>query len=266
MRRDLLSRLRTNGVFYLLGALLLLLGIPLYQLLILTPLSYNLALNATAAGNFTPYLNWIATHNLLFLLYRILLVLAYALVLTLPFSLFRIIIAQELLDQREREEQEGAETDVPAAEAWRGKGFAVIAAWAGLFGLIAYILGTLGSTTYLFFASNGFTLSTPVPGNFTPIASIFSIISNTVGTGLLALSTLFFGAFIARRGLQLWPGSWVAFAYMALAVAALLSGAAVEVASAPVTGQAALVAPATILFALWVGWLGFMLVRLKPET
>lgn len=263
MRRNLLTRLRTNGVSYLLGALLLLLGIPLYQLLILTPLSYSLALNATEAGNFTPYLNWIATHNLPFLFYRVLLVLAYALLLTLPFSLFRIIVAQELMDQREREEQAGEET---AAEAWRGKGFAVIAAWAGLFGLIAYILGTLGSTTYLLFVSNGFTLSTPAPGNFTIIASTFSIISNTVGTGLLALSTLFFGAFIARRGLQLWPENWVAFAYMALAVAALLSGASVEVASAPASGQAALVAPATILFALWVCWLGFTLVRLKPET
>ena len=264
MRRNLLTRLRTDGFFYLLSALLLLLGIPLYQLLILAPLSYSLALNATEAGNFTPYLNWIATHSLPFLLYRVLLVLAYTLLLTLPFSLFRIIVAQELMDQREREEQAGEETAV--AEAWRGKGFAVIAAWAGLFGLIAYILGTVGSTTYLLFVSNGFTLSTPVPGNFTTIASIFSIISNTVGTGLLALSTLFFGAFIARRGLQLWPGSWVTFAYMALAVAALLSGAAVEVASVPASGQAALVAPATVLFALWVCWLGFMLVRLKPEA
>src|SRR5579885_2763513 len=266
MRRNLLTRLRTNGIFYLLGALLLLLVIPLYQLLVLTPLSYSLALNATEAGNFTPYLSWIASHIIPFLLYRLLLVITYAVLLTLPFSLFRIIIAQELMDQREREEQEGAEADATLAEAWRGKGFVVIAAWAGLFGLIVYILGTLGSTIYLLFVSNGFTPSTPVPGSFTTVASIFSIISNTVGTGLIALSTLFFGAFIARRGLQLWPGIWVAFAYVALAVAALLSGAAVEVAGAPVTGQAALVAPATIVFALWVFWLGFMLVRLKPEA
>lgn len=263
MRRNLLSRLRTNGALDLTSALLLLLAIPLYQGLILTPLSYGPALSGTAAGNFTPYLNWIGTHTIPFLIYRVLLVLAYALLLTLPFSLFRIIIAQELMDQREQEETD-SEDELPA-EAWRGKGFAVLAAWAGLFGLIAYIMGTLGSTTYLLFVSNGFTLSTPVPGNFTIVASIFSLISNTLGTGLLALSTLFFGAFIARRGLQLWPGIWVAFAYLGLAVAALLSGAAVEVASAPVTAQAALVAPATVLFALWVGWLGLMLVRLKPE-
>lgn len=264
MKRNLLSRLRTNGILYLFGALLLLVGIPLYQVLILTPLGLGIALNATEAGFFAPYLNWIGNHSSQFLLYRVLLVLAYALLLTLPFSLFRIIVAQEIISQQGEKEQESLDGMPP--DAWRGKGFAVIAAWGGLFGLIAYIMGTLGSTSYLLFVSNGFTMRTPIPGSFTTLVSIFSILSNTVGVGLLALSTLFFGAIIARGGLNLWPGIWVALGYVALAVAALLSGSAVAVVSAPATGQAALTAPATILFALWVLWLGVMLVRLRPEA
>jgi hypothetical protein len=89
--------------------------------------------------------------------------------------------------------------------------------------------------------------------------------ANTVGIGLLALAALFFGAMIARRGLHLWPGIWVAFGYTSLAVAALFSGSAIGVASAPATGQASLTTPAVLLFALWVLWFSIMLVRLKPE-
>jgi len=52
---------------------------------------------------------------------------------------------------------------------------------------------------------------------------------------------------------------------MALALAALFSASAVEVASAPGSGQGLLSTPAILLFALWVLWFGVMLVRLKPE-
>jgi hypothetical protein len=286
MKRNLLSRLRSNGLYYLIGALLLLLGIPLYQSLFLAPLGYSSALMATSTGHFSAYLTWISNHSIQFIIYRILLVAAFASLLTLPFSLFRIIVAQEIMGQQERaeEEQAGEEADgeeVTADEpedeeqsateamppyAWRGKGFAVIAAWAGLFGLIAYILGTVASTLYLVIVSSGFTPNTPVPSAFSTFSSIFSIITNTVGVGLLALATLFFGAIIARSGRNLWPDVWIAFGYAALAVAALLSGSAVAVTTAPTAGQATLTAPAVLLFSLWVLWLGFMLMRLKPEA
>ncbi len=71
---------------------------------------------------------------------------------------------------------------------------------------------------------------------------------------------------IARGGRNLWPGIWVAFGYGAIAVTALLSGSAVGVASAPGAGQAPLTTPAIFLLGLWTGWLGSMLLRLKPEA
>jgi hypothetical protein len=199
-----------------------------------------------------------------------LLVVAFLLLVTLPFTLFRIIVAQEILGQQEEEREEEASTETSEtggmpAYAWRGKGFAVVAAWLGLFGLVIYIVGTIASTLYFMIASSGFTERSP--GSSVPAtpAGTFSLVTNTFGIGLLALATLFFGAIIARSGRSLWPGIWVAFGYVALAVAALLSGSAVAVASAPLQSQATLTSPAILLFALWVLWLGIMLVRLRPE-
>jgi hypothetical protein len=273
MKHDLLSRLRLSGWYYLLGALILLLGVPFYQLLVLNPLDYNAILSNQGNSHFAVYLTWISNHTLQYMIYRCLLIAAFVLLLTLPFNLFRIIVAQEIVDQQERADEERDQDDEDDQDeteqtgedgmppyAWRGKGFAVIAAWAGLSGLVAYILGAVIGTLYVLVVSK----NTPVPDSFTILYNIFSITSNTLGIGLLALSTLFFGALIARRGRNLWPMVWILFGYMALAVAALLSGSAVAVAGAP-GEQATLTTPAFLLFGLWVVWLGIMLVRLKPE-
>ncbi len=280
-KRNLLSRLRLSGWYYLAGALLLLVGVPLYQLLVLNPLNYGSTLSARGTNHFAAYLAWIGAHTPQFLFYRVLLIVAFALLLTLPFNLFRIIVAQEIVGQqdraeekRQRGEQEDQEQDEDEEEngqdgmpphAWRGKGFVIIAAWAGLAGLIAYLLGAIVGNLYLIIVGHGFTPGTAVPGSFTVLYSIFSLLSNTVGAGLLALSTLFFGAMIARSGRNLWPTTWVFFGYLAIAVTALLSGSAVAIASAPTQGEATLTTPAMLLFGVWVVWLGVMLVRLKPE-
>jgi len=269
MKRNLLSRLRLSGWYYLIGALLLLLGVPLYQLLVLNPSHYSATLSTQGNSHFAFYLAWISTHILQYIIYRILLIAAFALLLTLPFNLFRIIVAQEIIDQQERAQEEQDEEgqdgeDGMPAYAWRGKGFAVLAAWAGLIGLVAYVLGAGIGTIYVIAVSKGVTASTPVPASFTTLYSIFSLISNAAGIGLLALSTLFFGALIARRGRNLWPIIWLLFGYTALAVAALLSGSAVASAGSP-GEQAVLTTPAFLLFGLWVLWLGVLLVRLKPE-
>jgi hypothetical protein len=288
MKRSLLSRLQTNGIYYIIGALLLLLVIPAYQLFVLTHLGYENALRtAGSGGHIATYLAWISNHMTYFIVHHLLLALAFAMLLTLPFSLFRIIVAQELVDQQEQaaakpdesavneEEEEEEEDDdddddekqvaSATSEAWRGQGFAILAAWSGLAGLIIYILGTLADMLYFVINSAGVTSRTPLPAGFTGFASFFAIMTNTVGIGLLALSELLFGAVIARRGRRLWPGIWVVFAYTAIAVAALFSGSAVAIASSPTESQAAFTSPAVLLFAFWVLWFGIMLVRLKAE-
>lgn len=311
MKRSYVSRLNRNGTYYLSGAFLLLIGVPLYQLLVLLPQGYSEALAAAYKGLFSSYLLWLSGHSTQFLGYRAILFLAFATFISLPFTLFRIIIAQELLERTEekqpvedKENEENEENEEISSEetgntngtteteesetspagdgedgesgengengmpsdAWRGKGFAVLAAWTGFLGILFYLLGTLASSIYLAIVSTGFTSHSTTPGGFSALSSTFTITSNTVGGGLLALSSLFFGIFIARRGLNLWPVAWVLFGYVALAVGALLSGSAVSVVSSPIEGQAALTTPAILLFALWVLWFGIMLVRLRPEV
>jgi hypothetical protein len=276
VKRTFLSKLQRNGLYCTIGALLLLVGIPLYQLLILIPSGYS---NALATQNLA--LLWINTHSLLFLGYRTLLFAGFAFILSMPFTLFRIIIAQEILgreaDEQEQDDNEEVEQDQAEDQtnndqddgmpsfAWRGKGFAVLAAWTGLVGVISFALGTQASTLYLFFSVASLPTLTANFENVAPLTSFFAVITYTVGGGLLALSCLFFGAVIARSGLKLWPGIWIAFGYMGLALAVLFSVSAAEVALAPDTGQSLITTLAILLFAIWVLWFGIMLVRLKPE-
>jgi hypothetical protein len=283
MKRNLLARLRTNGVLYLISAVLLVLGVPLYQVLALDPAGFSNALNTNGADTFSTYLTWIQGHSGLFLGYRILLILAFALILTLPFSLYRIIVAQEILGQQEQAtndttldetaseavDAESADSKIPAATtdngmpafAWRGKGFVVIAAWLGTAGLVLYVLGTIISTLYLTIASG----NTGVSASVVSLSGILTIITNTVGIGLLGLGMLFFGAMISRTGLNLWPGIWVVLGYIAILVGALLCIGAIAAATAAGGSQGLLNTAATFLFALWTFCFGLMLIRLKAE-
>jgi hypothetical protein len=280
MNRSLLSRLHANGVSYLISGVLLLIGIPLYQVVVLNPTGLSDALNGTT-GHFTTYLIWISQHSFQFIIYRVLLALAFALLFTLPFSLYRIIVAQEIMGQEERaedEEEQTEDTNEPAsvlegnqqpqqaeingmpASAWRGKGFLVLAVWAGIISLVIYVLGTIASTIYFVVVASNVDSSTVAT-----LSGIFAITTNTIGIGLLGLSTLFFGAMICRAGLNLWPAHWVIFGYVAILAGGLLCICAIGVASAPGVGQNTITTIATLLFALWVFWLGLMLVRLEPE-
>src|SRR5215471_11004568 len=160
MKRTFLAKLQRNGLYCTIGALLLLVGIPLYQFLILIPSGYSSALATQSLA-----LHWISTHILLFLGYRALFFAGFALIMSMPFTLFRIIVAQEILGRELDEQEEGDSKEVVEDEAedqpddhqedgmpafaWRGKGFAVLAAWGGFFGLLCFALGTLASTPYL---------------------------------------------------------------------------------------------------------------------
>jgi hypothetical protein len=274
MKRSFLAKLQRTAFISLAGAILLLPILPVFQLLVLGPQGYSAALAPQAS------LVWIQGHSALFLLYRLILVLGFVLLLGLPFALFRIIIAQEIIGRAELEEEEASDGGIEASEdaaeaeeeqtglpanAWRGKGFAVIAAWTGLLGLLLIVGGILASTIYLWSSAGTVSVHTPLPGNFTSVASLCAILAYTVGGGLQALSCLFFGFVIARSGRRLWPDSWVAFGYVGLAIGAIASGSAVQVALSPTGGQAVLTTPTILLFALWSAWFSIMVVRLQAE-
>lgn len=282
MKQSFLGRLQRTARLNLLGALLLLLVVPGLQLLVLGPQGYNTALNSLQTG-----LVWIHGHIALFLLYRLAYILGFALLLGLPFALFRIIVAQEIIGRAELEEEnvEENEKDEDAEEqeeqqtqaraepadngmpnfAWRGKGFAVIAAWTGLPGLFCVALGLLASTIYLWSSAGTPGPQAQLPANFADVTGLLAVLTYTVGGGLLALACIFFGLVIARSGRKLWPDGWVAFGYAALLTGAIGSGSAVQVALAPTSGQATLTTLAILLIAIWSLWFSIMVIRLKAE-
>jgi hypothetical protein len=283
MKASFLGKLQRTAWLTLAGGLILLLIVPVLQVAVLGPQGYGTALNSLAAS-----LLWIQGHTALFLLYRLLLLLGFALLLGMPFALFRIIVAQEIVGRAQLEQEEGEEdsegeedkentaaegkevteqitADGMPAFAWRGKGFAVIAAWTGLPGLLVFVAGTLFSTIYLWSSAGTITTQMPLPANFATVSSIFAVLTYTIGGGLLALACLFFGIVIARSGRRLWPDSWVAFGYAGIAIGAIASGSAVQVALSPIGGQASLTTPALLLVALWSLWFGIMVVRLQAE-
>jgi hypothetical protein len=294
MKRGLLAKLRSNGSYYIISGLLLLVVVPAYQVFILGPTGFSNALDLTGTGRYTAYISWISSFSISFLIYRALLICAFCLILSLPFSLQRIIVAQELMAQQEQaaetledndetsdsensedeneedkneddgeEDEDESEDDGMPDHPWRGKGFVVLAAWLGLAGMTIYIIGATLSTIYFFLV--GASQGAAIYNSVAVLAPIFTIFTNAVGTGLIGLGCLFFGAMIARTGKNLWPNSWVAFAYASLFVGAMLSISAVAVVSAAGIGQSTLTTLATLLFAIWLLWLGIMLVRLKPE-
>src|SRR3974377_1987987 len=110
VKRTFLAKLQRNGLYCTLGALLLLVGIPLYQFLILVPSGYSSALATQSLA-----LYWINTHIFLFLGYRAILFAGFAFIMSMPFTLFRIIVAQELLgrepDEQEEDDKEEAAQD-----------------------------------------------------------------------------------------------------------------------------------------------------------
>src|SRR5438876_12038321 len=116
MKKNFLDKLHTNGLYYLIGSLLLLIGIPTYQWLILLPQGYSNALAYASKGSFVSYLAWIGNHLGQFLGYRVLLMIAFAFLISLPFTLFRIIVAQEILGPEENEEPEADVTEATGAE------------------------------------------------------------------------------------------------------------------------------------------------------
>src|SRR5438876_9339982 len=98
MKRSFLSKLHTNGIYYSIGALLLLIGVPLYQYLVLLPLGYSDAITSAEGGVLPHYLSWIGNHTIAFLGYRALSIIAFVALFSFTFTLFRIIFVMALLD------------------------------------------------------------------------------------------------------------------------------------------------------------------------
>jgi hypothetical protein len=233
------ARLKVQGIYSLLAGLVLLLGVPLYQAMVLGPTGYR-APSDTAFnhGDYGPLLGWISSNGSAFIFFRVLELLIFLLVLRLPLALYR---------------------------AFRGYG-STLARWmlaGGLAGLILFA-GMLALSTISFVnAAASYGSLTPssaaaknVASSFGGLYGIEALAQNTAGGALLAIFLLCASLLFARSGkLQ---GMLV---YFGLLVAALMAALALLFAISPPDAQTQLTTPALAAFAFWLIWLGILLIR-----
>jgi hypothetical protein len=233
------ARLQLQGFYSLLAGLVLLVGVPLYQAIVLGPAGY-LTPSDTAFNHadFGPLLNWISNHSGAFLFFRLLELLTFLFALRLPLALYRAL---------------------------RGYG-RTLARWmlvGGLAGLALFAILLALSTISFVNAAASYSRLAPSSAAARDTASSFSslygvegLAQNTLGGVLLALFLLCASLLIARSGkLQ------SLLVYFGLLAAALMGALALFFAISPPDAQAQLTTPALAAFAAWLIWLGILLMR-----
>jgi hypothetical protein len=233
-----IARLKVQGGYSLLAGLILLLGIPLYQAIVLSPTGYQiLAATAFTQGTYGPLLLWIGSHSQAFAIFRLLEFGAFLLTLRLPLALSRILHSYG----------------------------STLARWVLIAGTTgATIFGAMiALSTFTFInAANAYSQSaTPaarsdVLQSFQGFYGIEALAQNTLGGGLLAAFLLCASLLIARTGKL--PALFV---YFGLLAAALMAGLALLYAISPLSAQTQLTTPALAAFAVWLIWLGILLLQ-----
>ena len=237
------ARYKLQGLYSLLAGLILLVGVPLYQAIILGPAGYRAPSDsAFNHADYAPLLGWISDHGSAFTVFRILELLTFLLALRLPFALHR---------------------------AFRSYG-QTLARWmlvGGLGGLVIFAAMLALSTISFINAAASYSALAPTSAAAKDVVSSFSglygveeLAQNTLGGALLAIFSLCASLLFARSGkLQ------SLLVYFGLLVAALLAGLALLFAVSPQDGQTQLATPALASFAVWLIWLGILLMRRAPR-
>jgi hypothetical protein len=232
------ARLKVQGAYSLLAGIILLLGVPLYQAAVLAPTGYQaLAANAFSQGAYGPLLLWIGSHSQEFAIFRLLEFGAFLFMLRVPLALSRVL---------------------------RSYG-RTLARWVLIAGTTGVTLfGTmiaLSTFTFLNAANNYSQSATPAARsdllqNFQGFYGIEALAQNTLGGLLLAAFLLCASLLIARTGKL--PALFV---YFGLLAAALMAGLALLYAFSPPSAQTQLATPALASFAVWLIWLGILLLQ-----
>ena len=233
-----IARLKVQGGYSLLAGLVLLLGVPLYQAVVLSPTGYQ-TLTATAftQGTYGPLLLWIADHSQTFAIFRLLEFGAFLLTLRVPLALSRVLHRYGRTLAR----------------------WVLIAGTAGvtIFGaMIALSTFTFANAANIYSQSTTPTARSDVLQNFQGFYGIEALAQNTLGGALLAAFLLCASLLIARTGKL--PALFV---YFGLLAAALMAGLALLYAISPLSAQAQLTTPALASFAVWLIWLGILLLQ-----
>ncbi len=243
-----IARLKLQGFYSLLAGAILLLGVPIYQAVVLAPAGYRAPSDtAFSKGDYGPLLLWIAGHGSDFIIFRCIELVAFLLMLRLPLALYRALRA-------------------------RGTTLARWMVVSGLGGL-ALFTAMIALSTFTFVntaasysqARGGSAAAQNILTSFNGFYGLEALGQNTLGGFLIAIFLLCASLLIARSGKLS-----NLLVYFGLLAAALMAALALLFAVSPPSAQTQLNTPALASFAVWLIWLGMLLnlraARLAPEA
>ena len=246
MLSEELARTRLRGGYAILAGILLLLGVPLFQSLVLVPIGYVTAINAIVAHqDFGPLLSWAAAHPGESRLFRVVEVVPFLLAMGLPGPLSSILWAE-------------ASTGRHLA-AWLGRiGFALFA--LALF--IGMFTSAASATSYVHAQSESVrqAIALDYAGHYALETLLSRILGGICLTVFLVLVSL---RMVRVRRFPLW------FGVIGVLCAALQATTAVFFAFGPTHATTPTAGLAFIALALWLLVAGVFLVRtraLPPDS
>ncbi|HEY7984538.1 MAG TPA: hypothetical protein VID73_10230 [Ktedonobacterales bacterium] len=230
--------MRARGVMALLAGALLLLGLPLYQGLVLAPRGYLPVAASEAHQHFAPYLLWYGHHLGADLGYRLMELAIFLLATRLPGPLRRVLWPTEP----------------------RGGWTAMLCGIAGnlLFALVLAVgMVALPSVTQSY-AATGVAHRAAIEQGYATLVTVETLVAKGLATALIALAL----ALMSVRGLA--SGRMPAwFAYLGLATASLLGTSAVFSIGGLLFKTPATDTFALSFYALWLVMLGVLLLRIQ---
>ena len=240
-----LARIRLRGGYAILAGVLLLIGVPLFQSLVLAPTGYITAVNEIIAHQqFGPLLSWSAAHPFESRLFRVFEVIPFLLALGLPGPLRTLLW---------RGQQKGGRVAV-----WTGRiGFA-------LFALALFIgMFTSAASASSFVAAEGENARQAIALDFAGRYALETLLSRVLGGVVLTIFLLVVGVRILRS--RLLP-PWLA--YLGILCAALMAATALFFAFGPAQATTPTSGLSYVALALWLIVVGVFLVRLRalPTT
>jgi hypothetical protein len=232
-----LAGMRARGVMALLAGALLLLGLPLYQTLVLAPRGYLAVASSASHRHFGPYLLWFAGHTIPDVGYRLLELVIFVLAASQPGPLRRVLWPNEPHGGR-------------------------VAQWVGVIGCLLFAavlaIGLIAVPSYAHAYAATAPQNAATEHGYAALVAVETVLAQVLAAGLIALWQFL----MSVRGLV--SGRMPAwFAYLGLATASLLGTSAVFS-----LGGLVLVAPATDTYALsflalWLLMLGVLLLRIQ---
>jgi hypothetical protein len=237
-----LARIRWRGALALAAGIIQLLGVPLYQDVILGRTGYLDATNAIAQHHqYGPYLLWASAHPALDTGYRVAQMLVFVLALVVPGVLRRILWPGD-----------------PRG----GRG----AMWIGLVGFALYALilvygaiSTPGAAS-AYAAAPSAAARAAILSGYQGLFAIKTLFASVLGGGLIAL---FLIQMCMRGTTSLRMPNWLS--YLGLATGGLLAGSAILSLFALTQPESALSPLAFLGLAFWLIALGFLLLRIQTR-